>query len=284
MKKQILFILGLAFSANVLAQMDTIFTFTEQIPCTVKEVSTESIKYSYPGEELLVAIYKNSVKEIHFKSGRVQAFSESVKFKSVNSVDDYESVTITKLESEIKGLYRLGEVSSKAKGTTGFSSMERVKKRAYAKLKMGAALMGANIVYLTDQNTRAASNGGGHWEANGHYSGGGGNSTSTDLSGVTYTNELPSYSAFTGVIGEKRYFVCQTEAKLWDSGTSIDKFDTDDEFVIHEIINENGEIFLEAKLEGVRKITRFKVVNFTEDSFNIFYRLRSTIYNIEVKI
>ena len=57
--------------------------------------------------------------------------------------------TITQVEGEIKGLFKVGEVSSKAKGTTTFSNQERVKERAYKKLKIQAAMMGGKY-YLFD--------------------------------------------------------------------------------------------------------------------------------------
>lgn len=36
------------------AQTDTLFTRIEKIPCTVKQIGTETISYSYPNEELIL--------------------------------------------------------------------------------------------------------------------------------------------------------------------------------------------------------------------------------------
>jgi len=63
---------------HLFAQMDTVFSNGKKIPCTVKEITPDAIKYSYSGEELVNSIYKSTVQKIIFKSGRIQTFSESV--------------------------------------------------------------------------------------------------------------------------------------------------------------------------------------------------------------
>jgi hypothetical protein len=104
------------------AQVDTVVSNNQKIACSIKEVTPDAVKYTYPGEDVINTIYKNTVQKIIFKSGRVQTFAESTSYKSVQSVMDYNNVTITTIENEVKGLYKLGDVSSKAKGTTVYSS------------------------------------------------------------------------------------------------------------------------------------------------------------------
>ena len=133
-KSAFLFVL-LLFSVRAFGQTDTIFSNNEKIPCIVKEIKESSVVYVHPGEELLNSIYKNAVQKIVFKNGRVQVFAEATSFNAVKGVDDYEKVTVTAVESEVKGLFKVGEVSAKAVGTTELSNQERVKNRAYRKLK-----------------------------------------------------------------------------------------------------------------------------------------------------
>ena len=131
MKKAIILIFLLCISlANYAQKSDTIFTNNEKIICSVKEITPDAIKFTYPDEDIMNSVFKNSVQKIVFKSGRVQVFAESTSYKKLNTAEDYENVTITQVESEIKGLFKVGEVHSKAKGTTTLSSMERVKGRA----------------------------------------------------------------------------------------------------------------------------------------------------------
>src|ERR1700748_2824150 len=116
------------------AQTDTIVINNQKTACSVKEITPDAVKYTYPGEDLINTVFKNSVQKIIFKSGRVQTFAESTSYKKVSGVMDFDNVTVTSVESEVRGLYKISEVGSKAKGTTVFSSMEKVKERAYHKL------------------------------------------------------------------------------------------------------------------------------------------------------
>ena len=127
---------------SVSGQNDTIFCTEGVIPCTVKEVKENAVTFVYPNEEVLNTIYKNTIHKIVFKSGRVQTFSEATALQTIDNVDDYEKITITSLESEVQGLYKLGDVSAKAVGTTELSNQERVKNRAYRKIKIAAAMTG----------------------------------------------------------------------------------------------------------------------------------------------
>lgn len=276
MRKQILTLFALAFASVCFGQTDTIFSNNEKIPCTVKEITPDAVKYSYPGEELLNSVYKNSIQKIVFKSGRVQTFAEASSFKTVNSADDFENVTITKVEGEVKGLYKLGDISSKAKGTTALSNQERVKERAYRKMKMGAAMMGANIIYLTDQRTE-----GNKWGT--EYQAG--SSAETNLTGVAYTNQLPSFDEFTKLIGQKQDFLAVEQTNLWSSASSMEKSVIQNSFVINNITNENGLIILNGVLQGApKKYTTFRVVSFDNTYFNIYYEDKSTAYNIKVSL
>src|ERR1700733_8760340 len=120
-------------SASCFAQMDTVFLNNQKIACSVKEITPDAIKYTFPGEDLINSVYKNTVQKIVFKSGRVQTFAEATSYKSITGVSDFDNVSITSIESKVRGLYKLGDVSAKAKGTTVYSSQERVKERAYKK-------------------------------------------------------------------------------------------------------------------------------------------------------
>jgi len=59
--------------------------------CTVKEITPDAVKFSYPNEDLINSVYKNTIQKIVFKSGRVQVFAESTYFKTVNNIDDYDN-------------------------------------------------------------------------------------------------------------------------------------------------------------------------------------------------
>lgn len=262
-------------TAVCFGQTDTIFLNNEKIACSVKEITPDAVKYAYPGEDLINSVYKNSIQKIVFKSGRVQTFAEATSFKKISGVDDFENVTITQVESEVKGLFKVGDVSSKAKGTTTLSNQERVKERAYRKLKIVAAMMGANIVYLTNQRTEGNKMGG-YYQT--------GSSAETNLSGVAYTNQLPSFDDFNANLGGKRNFYTTELAKMWSSASDMTKTPSQKIFKINSITNENGIIMIDGDLEEVSKYKKFRVVSFDKEYFNIYYEDKSTSYNIKIKI
>lgn len=275
MKRQILTTIAVALTTLCFGQTDTIFSNNEKIPCSVKEITPDAVKYTYQGEELVNSIYKNAVQKIVFKSGRVQTFAETTSFKTVSSVDDFENVTITQVESEIKGLFKIGDVSSKAKGTTTLSNQERVKERAYRKLKIQAAMQGANIIYLTNMRTEGN-------KAGGYYQSG--SSAETNLTGVAYTNQLPSIDEFNKIINEKKNFNTVQKAKMWSSASDMTKTDIQSSFVINSVTNENGIIIINGELQGESKYKTFRVVSFDKDYFNVYYEDKSTAYNIRIKV
>lgn len=275
MKKQILTAIASFLTLLCFGQTDTIFSNNEQILCIVKEITPEAVKYSLVGEELLNSIYKNSVQKIVFKNGRVQVFAEATSFKKVSSVDDYELVTIAQVESEVKGLFKVGEVSAKAKGTTTLSNQERVKERAYRKLKIGAAMMGANIIYLTNQRTEGNKLGG-YFES--------GSTAETNLTGIAYTNQLPNFEDFKSTIGTKKSFSTVEEARLWSSGSDMIKTELYGTFLINGISNENGTIIINGELDGDTTNQLFRLVSFDKEYFNIYYEDKSTIYNVKIKL
>jgi len=263
----------LLFSMHAFSQSDTLYINGEKVIATVKEVTTDAVKFSYPNEDLVNSVYKNSVQKIVFKSGRVQTFIEAIALKKVNSVDDYENVTITAVEGEIKGLFKIGDVSSKAKGTTALSNQERVKERAYRKLKIEAAMMGANVVYLTDQRTEGNKYGG-YYQAS--------SSAETNLTGVAYSNVLPNFNGFKSLVGANTQFLTSIRYKLWSSSSDVASEQFIKQFTINKISNENGLIVIDADLEGEKKATTYKVASFDEHGFDVFYNSKSTAYTVRI--
>lgn len=249
--------------------MDTLYTSNEKIPCNVTEITPDAVRYKYPGEELVNSVYKNSLQKIVFRSGRVQTFAESTSFKSVNKVEEYENVTITPVETEIKGLYKIGDVSAKAVGTTGLSNQERVKGRAYRKLRIEAAMMGANAVFLTNQRVEG-NRLGGYYQA--------GSTAQTNLTGVAYSNRLPDFNEFKKLAGSRNIFGSVVRYKLWASDSDVSKETEMHELKIEDIVNDNGLVTVRGDLQGVKKYRNFRLVRFDNDSFSLYYKDKSTAY------
>lgn len=136
-------------------------------------------------------------------------------------------------------------------------------------------MQGANIIYLTNMRTEGN-------KAGGYYQSG--SSAETNLTGVAYTNQLPSIDEFKKIINEKKNFTAVQEAKMWSSASDMTKTDIRSNFVINSITNENGLIIINGELQGESKYKTFRVVSFDTDYFNVYYEDKSTVYNIKIKI
>jgi len=257
------------------AQMDTVVLNNQRIACSVKEITPDAVKYTFPGEDVVNSVYKNTVQKIIFKSGRVQTFAESTSYKSITNVMDYDKVTITSVESEVRGLFKLSDVSSKAKGTTVYSNQERVKERAYRKIKIQAAMFGANIIYLSNQRTEGNKYGT-------YYTSG--STAETNLTGIAYSNILPDYDKFKGLIGTRTSFTAVQKFELGGSDSDVSQSNINKSFKINNITNENGIILIEGELKGENDVTSFQLASFNDDSFNIAYKYKGAAYNFLIKI
>ena len=274
MKKIPFVFLFFLLSLCAFSQYDTIYSNNQPFACTVKEVTPDAVKFSYPDEDLLNSVYKNTIQKIVFKSGRVQVFAEATSFKTINSADDYENVSLSHVESEVKGLYKMGDVGAKARGTTIYANMEKVKERSMRKMKIQAAMMGGNIIYLTQEGTSTNFIG---------------SPTSTNMAGVAYSNKLPNYDNFTDMLNNRM--------KLKFMKYDVDKLSTDDydlvkyadtgNVIINKVYNADGFIMMDGHVDGFDNKT-FRVVYYSNDGFilectdnsDIF---ENSIYNIRVR-
>jgi len=274
--KSIIAFIFILISAQVSkAQVDTVVSNNQKIACNVKEVTPDAVKYTFPGEDVVNSVYKNTVQKIIFKSGRIQTFAEATSYKTVSSVMDNDKVAITAVESEIQGLFKLGDVSSKAKGTTVYSSQERVKDRAYHKLKIQAAMFGANVVYLTNQRTEGNKYGS-YFQSS--------STTETNLTGIAYSNVLPSLEGFKKLIGSKTDFVAIKKFELGASDSDVSEDDINKPFSISNVTSLGGIIVVEGKLKGEDNHFSFQLANFDSNSFSVAYKNKGTAYNIIVRV
>ena len=270
MKKLFLLPVMFLIALTTFSQSDTIFTNNEKILCTVKEITPEAVKFTYPNEDLVNSMFKNTIQKIVFKSGRVQLFAENTSYKTVSGPKDFENVTITKVESEVHGLFKLGDVGAKAKGTTEFSNQERVKQRAYRKIKLQASMMHANIIFLTDARTQG-NKWGSQWESS--------QSSEASFTGVAYTNVIPNFNDFVKTLGNKTRLQGIEVVELNSGGSDIDLSEFHKFLNVTRVYNENGLIMMDGSIEGVKKYNTFRVSGFTNDSFTIIFHDKDSMYS-----
>ena len=142
-------------------------------------------------------------------------------------------------------------------------------------MKIQAAMMGANVIYLTQEAT-----------STNFY----GSATSTNMAGVAYSSMLPGYDNFSTMLNNKMKlkFMKYEVAKLSTDDYDLVKFTDTGNVIINRVYNDNGFIMIDAQIDGFDNKT-FKVVYFSNDGFilectdnsDIF---ENTIYNIRVRI
>lgn len=270
-----LFFLVFISTSYCYSQVDTIVINNQKTACNVKEITPDAVNYTYPGEDVINSVYKNTVQKIIFKSGRVQTFAESTSYKSITGVMDFDNVTITSVESKVRGLFKLTDVSSKAKGTTVYSNQERVKDRAYRKIKIQAAMFGANIIYLSNERTEGNKYGS-------YFTSG--STAETNLTGIAYSNVLPDFDGFKKLIGSRTDFIAIQEFELGASDSDVSQDYINKAFNISSITNENGIILIEGNLKGENNVTSFQLVSFTNNSYSIAYKYKGTAYNMIISL
>ncbi|MEA5257567.1 hypothetical protein VB264_07220 [Arcicella aquatica] len=279
MFKKILNLLAIACISNAsLAQqipVDSIFTSEGLILAEVKEIAPDYIKYSFPSETLVNAIYKNNVQKIRFNSGRVQLFKESLALNEVNYAHDFDKVSLTHLESEVKGLYKLDEVYAKAVGTTTLSNITTVKERAFRKLKIQAALLGGNVIYMLDQNT-VGNQFGTEYQA--------GRATQTTLTGIVYSNNIPKVEEVTTALNNKKTFIVNANFFAGRNSTDVEGNPSlPESFTVEDFYQENGFVYIRGKAKGIKN-DLFKVVSFKNNQMTLYWKDKKKAYNLSVDL
>ncbi len=257
-------------SNRVIAQYDTIYTSKGSQAVIIKEILPDVVKFTYPDEELQNSVYKNTIFKIRHKSGRIEVFSETTAFNTITGAEDWEKVLTSKTENEVKGLFKIEDVTSKALGGTLYANTDKVKDRAYKKLKIEAAMMGANIIYLSDE--RMDFNRQGTVYQTG--------AITASLTGIAYTNIRPELEPFKAIVSSKKEF--KLIKKQWLGRDNIDLKETD-EFLqptvkIEEIIPENGIIYVKAKIKDQPK-DKYRVTYYDDQKIILMCRDAQRIYN-----
>lgn len=255
---------------------DKLFMTDGSKEVTVKEVGSNFIKYTFPGEDVIYTISKNVVDKIEFSSGRIEEFSTP--FQEINSILEIDKVFITFNAGDVEGLEMKGDLFSKAVGVTTLSSVNNVNNRALTKLKTEAFMMGANALYIGNQFQRGNQYGNEYTP---------GNSTMTTYSAKAYSsNKLDMAAAKEMIETRKFYFHQKIELSRNDWNPSINyQNSVDNEYFpifidLGEVIEEDGELFV--KPEGIKyKGKRLQVVRIGENMISLMDRTDKTVINMD---
>ena len=266
-KPTFLLVIFLAFVLTGFAQekLDSIYTTSEILAVHVKQVDNDKVQFVYPGEEVINTMEVSSITKIVFKSGRTQTFAEASTFRAVKNGLDWEYVTVIQNDRELKGLYLLDQVNSKAKAATGWGSVGKMENRAKRKLLIETAMNGGNVVFLTQQNSSTRSQ----------------KSTSSSvLGGVAYGSTVPNFEAFKKMVensGEFRYVENHTLGVNYDDlKVSTQK---GEKVSLNNIEKSGHMIYVNASIPGEDE-PKYRVSYFDNEQVILVYRTKKQLVNI----
>lgn len=242
----------------------------------IEEVGSNFIKFKYPNENASYTISKHQVEKITFSTGREEVFESA--FKNVSSVKDYEKVYISYVPQDVEGLKSLGQVFSKATGVTTLSSINNVNNRAVRKIKMEAAMLGANVVMIGNTFQR------GNQYGNENIPG---NATMTSISGTAYTTNPQNYA-----IDEVQNYLKNYQYALFQKDqlnrNAFDKRSTVEEmydrnlnvklFNFDEVYEKDGQLYVKSN-NLKSKSGELRVLFANEENITLVEQHNNTIYN-----
>lgn len=280
--KQIISFLLLFFAAEYsFAQSDTLYTIHDKIPCVIKEITPEAVKYAIPGQELINTAYRSTVQKIVYQDGLVQTFTEVPAYKKLRSIHDFENVTVTRVEDEVEGLYKVRDVTTSAQVGSLVAGRDNVQERALREMKIIAAMMGANVVYLTNLQPRGTDR---RLRSAGPFQHFHASTVETFLSGIIYTDELPNFDEFNSTIAGKTVFKIVEKAQFTKTADDIRVYSSKRKFTLKEVKDENGHIVVVGALDGASKHNQFRVATCDKDFFYIYYQEKGVSYNVKLAI
>ncbi|WPR76090.1 hypothetical protein [Algoriphagus sp. NG3] len=263
-----------ASSVNAQTKNDVLFFAEGPKEVQVKEVGTNLIKYTFPEESTIYSVSKHKVNKIVFASGREESFESP--FLKVKGLEDADKVYITYVPQETEGLEVKGELFSKATGVTVFSSMHNVKNRSLDKMKAEAAMLGANVVLISDAQSR------GNYYGNEYTPS---QSTQTVLFGQAFSSEPMNVKEIQSKLDGTNYVLYQTfTLNRNDFSPKMNmslKYDKDRVPVISQIeslVERNGKLY--ASTSGIRsKTNELEVISLRDGILTLMERHKNTVYN-----
>jgi hypothetical protein len=208
------------------------------------------IKYEDPLTSMVNIAYFEDIKKVRFKSGNIQAINDPDGTNTVNFVEDWGKVLISKKIKDTIGKTKTNEIL--------IIGMDwgNVKDRTYNMLKVIASMEGSDLAYITSYKE-----GNIPW---GDY--GRGSLGKAFLTATVYTSKLPDPALFSSKIGDNTKFkVTEKYVHHMDglNGNLIHQ-KVNHEFEIKKLTLKDGFIYADGKI-GLES-GRFRVV-YLDDNF-----------------
>ena len=165
-------------------------------------------------------------------------------------------------------------MSSKAKGTTEFSNQERVKRRALDKMKMQAAILGGNVVYMVQMRSDGTKY---NWLT------GAGSTAETSLFGVAYSSQMPRLADVRKLVDGHTAFDVVEEVTMVNTDSRYSQDKMSEALTIDRVYDDSGLVMLEGSIKGIKEHT-FRVTFCNESDFYIACKTRRGVFSYKVSV
>lgn len=268
MNKIVIFTLFFFAHLTGFGQTDTIFFKNQKISCKVIKIKTDSINYLLIDSEIKHAITKKEVDKIVYKNGKTFSVKDDIRIVHVDGISNFNDVVITFTSSDTIKCTKIANIEVRFENDQ--SGQSKYLEKTYKLLKIHAAMVGANIVYVPDQKALSTD--------------GIKDSSITHFYGIAYSNSIPALDEFDKIIGEKTEFNATEQWYLPKDRTDVYQLYFNGKFIINELIETEGFVYINGELKGFPRATSFRLISMSSKFFTVSFELNNTIYNVEVTL
>ncbi|MEI6817245.1 MAG: hypothetical protein WCL14_11585 [Bacteroidota bacterium] len=193
-------------------------------------------------------------------------------YKNVTSFDDYESITVVNTTDETEGLVKIGHISAMVLGSKIYTNKAEVEKKAFNKLKMAGAMIGASVIRMPNMVIKSKS-GGALLDF----------SADQELTGIAYAMAPLDMEAFKKVVSANAEYNSVNQIKINNRDAKFSTMDRNVKFRVNTIKKEDNVIMIAGDLKG-ESAKKFQVVSFDHDTFDVYFFDAFATYRMKFKI
>ncbi|HSY60971.1 MAG TPA: hypothetical protein VK796_03800, partial [Cytophaga sp.] len=245
-------------------QTDTIFSKNKKISCKVLKVKTDSISYRLIESDIPYAISKKEVDKIIYKNGKTFSIKDDIRIVHVDGISNFNDVVITFTAADTARCTKIEDIEVHFEHDQ--SGQSKYLEKTYAQLKIHAALRGANIVYVPEQKALSIN--------------GVDDNSITDFYGIAYCSKVPTLDEFDKKIGEKTEFNATEQWYLPKGRTDVYQLYFNGKFIINEITEFEGFVYINGELKGFPKINSFRLISVSAKFFTVSFEMNNNVYNV----
>lgn len=248
-------------------QIDSLYTADGLFLVKVTEITKDAVMFKYHNEGIVKAIRKNSVLRIRLNTGENLTFFSI--YNPVVGANQWPKVKTIYTKSEVTGLVRLIELKPNKINSKFFSTVTKNRLTGLDFLKMQAAMLGGNIIYLNSQQTKL----------NDEMLIG--LSKNSIIYGIVYSSNKIEIKDFKKYYGENLDFALTKKEEFnFTNQTEIKNMSFPSQMVNLENFEEKSDgLYVNTKIPKLAKSESYKITYIDSDKIIIMWKDKSRIIN-----